>query len=137
MSADPLEADVQAVSGIIVDELADADGPDNVKESLYLTGVDPVVATMALKVVLGIAASFLGRLFYDTWKAARTRKHLESLAEQISGRLKGELPKVEPVDSNKLRADVLGVLTLEGLSEAQANAVFDKAIVAISDKFRY
>lgn len=137
MSADPLEADVQAVSGIIVDELADPDGPDNVKESLYLTGVDPVVATMALKVVLGIAASFLGRLFYDTWKAARTRKHLESLAEQISGRLKGELPKVEPVDSNKLRADVLGVLTLEGLSEAQANAVFDKAIVAISDKFRY
>jgi hypothetical protein len=140
MSANPLEADVNAVSGIIVSELApdraDSEGSDNVKESLYLSGIDPVIAAMALKVVLGIAASFLGRLLYDTWKAARTRSHLESLADEIAGRLKGELPKVEPVDSDKLRADILGVLSLEGLSEAQANAIFDKAIAVITDKFR-
>lgn len=136
MSASSLEADVEAVSRIIVDELVDSDGSDNVKESVYVAGVDPVVATIALKVVLGIAASFLGRLFYDAWKAARTRKHLQSLAEEISGRLKAELPKVEPVDSDRLRADVLAVLTLEGLSEAQAHVVFDKAIAVVSDKFR-
>jgi hypothetical protein len=135
-----LDADVKAVSVMIVDELtpdrADPEGSDNTKESLYSTGIDPVVAAIALKVVLGIAASFLGRLFYDTWKSARTRKHLESLADEVAGRLKGELPKVEPVDSDKVRADVLAVLTLEGLSEAQANAVFDKAIAVVSDKFR-
>jgi hypothetical protein len=135
-----LDADVKAVSVMIVDELApdraDPEDSDNTKESLYSTGIDPVVAAIALKVVLGIAASFLGRLFYDTWKSARTRKHLESLADEVAGRLKGELPKVEPVDSDKVRADVLAVLTLEGLSEAQANAVFDKAIAVVSDKFR-
>jgi hypothetical protein len=140
VSANSLDADVKAVSVMIVDELtpdrADPEGSDNTKESLYSTGIDPVVAAIALKVVLGIAASFLGRLFYDTWKSARTRKHLESLADEVAGRLKGELPKVEPVDSDKVRADVLAVLTLEGLSEAQANAVFDKAIAVVSDKFR-
>jgi hypothetical protein len=140
VSANSLDADVKAVSIMIVDELtpdrADPEASDNTKESLYSTGIDPVVAAIALKVVLGIAASFLGRLFYDTWKSARTRKHLESLADEVAGRLKGELPKVEPVDSDKVRADVLAVLTLEGLSEAQANAVFDKAIAVVSDKFR-
>jgi hypothetical protein len=140
VSANSLDADVKAVSVMIVDELtpdrADPEGSDNTKESLYSTGIDPVVAAIALKVVLGIAASFLGRLFYDTWKSARTRKHLESLADEVAGRLKGELPKVEPVDSDKVRADVLAVLTLEGLSETQANAVFDKAIAVVSDKFR-
>jgi hypothetical protein len=140
MSAESFEADVEAVSGIIVGELApdraDSDFSDNRNESLYSTGIDPVVAGMALKVVLGIAASFLGRLFYDAWKTARTRKHLESLADEISGRLRGEVPKVEPVDRDSVRADVLGVLTLEGLSEAQANAVFDKAIAVVSDRFR-
>jgi hypothetical protein len=140
VSANSLDADVKAVSVMIVDELApdraDPEDSDNTKESLYSTGIDPVVAAIALKVVLGIAASFLGRLFYDTWKSARTRKHLESLADEVAGRLKGELPKVEPVDSDKVRADVLAVLTLEGLSEAQANAVFDKAIAVVSDKFR-
>ena len=69
MSASSLEADVEAVSRIIVDKLVDPDGSDNVKESLYAAAVDPVVATLALKVVLGIAASFVGRLFYDAWKA--------------------------------------------------------------------
>jgi hypothetical protein len=140
VSANSLDADVKAVSVMIVDELtpdrADPEGSDNTKESLYSTGIDPVVAAIALKVVLGIAASFLGRLFYDRWKSARTRKHLESLADEVAGRLKGELPKVEPIDSDKVRADVLAVLTLEGLTEAQANAVFDKAIAVVSDKFR-
>ena len=140
MAASPFEADVKAVSGMIVDELApdrtDPEDSDNVNESLFSTGIDPVVAAMALKVVLGIAASFLGRLFYDTWKSARTRKHLESLADDIAGRLHGGPPKVEPVDVDKVRADVLDVLILEGLSEAQAHAVFDKAIAVVSDKFR-
>jgi hypothetical protein len=145
MSANLLEAEVEAVSGIILSEFAsdrpgyygaDPEGSDNVNESIYATVFDPVVGTVALKVVLGIAASFVGRLFYDKWKTARTRGHLESLAQEIAGRLEGELPQVEPVHSDRLRADVLAVLIQEGLSEAQANAVFDKAIAVIGDRFR-
>lgn len=138
MSANPLEAEVDTVTGLIVDELAtDRGRPDNANESIYALGVDPTVVTVALKVVLGIAASFLGRLLYDRWKAARTRKHLDSLADEITGRLEAKLPpKVEPVDAGTLRADVLALLTQEGLSETQAQAVFDQAIAVIGERFR-
>jgi hypothetical protein len=140
MGVSSLQDDVETVTGLLVGELApsrtDFERPENSKESLYVTGIDPTIAAMALKVVLGIAASFLGRLFYDRWKAARTRGHLDSLAKEISGRLEGELPKGEAVDSDKLRADVLGLLTLEGLSEEQARAVFDQALAVISERFR-
>lgn len=138
MTANALETEVDTVTGLIVDELApERDRPDHAHESIYALGLDPTVVEVALKVVLGIAASFVGRLLYDRWKTARTRQHLDSLADEITGRLEAELPpRVERVDDDTLRADVLRVLTLEGLSEAQAKAVFDRAVTVVGERFR-
>jgi hypothetical protein len=106
--------------------------PDDEEErdALQLTGLEPIVAAIALKVVTGVVSGFLGRLVYDRWKAARNKKQLEELASQLS-RAIGDGITEQAVDERVMRDDIVNALTLEGLTEEQAAEVCKKVLVRV------
>lgn len=91
---------------------------------LRLTGLEPLVIAVALKAVVGVASGFAGRLLYDKWKAARTRKEIDEIAGGLSLKIAADL--VPSVDEHIVREDVIDALTLEGLTPSQAKTVCDE-----------
>jgi hypothetical protein len=103
--------------------LGHADG-DEGRKALQVTGLEPIVLVIAAKAVIGVFSGFAGRLLYDKWKQARTRKQLDEVAAQLSRRVVTEL-SAGLVDENVIRNDVTNTLTLEGLTKEQAEKVCD------------
>jgi hypothetical protein len=124
-----LSEDVGCIEAVIQSALSGSDvGVD--QPDLRVTGLEPLLAAIALKTVVGVASGFMGRLLYDMWKSAKGRKDLDRVAKMLTDRLNTSLG--QPVPEAQIRADILGMLTLEGLTADQAKRVCDEAFARMS-----
>src|SRR5690348_15329418 len=111
MSTDWLDAEGMLLADDIRQEVA-LDSAAN--KDLELTGLEPIIAMLALKAVIGIASGFAGRAFYDSWKKARTRKQLDALRTRL--RFDIDVPGVDPVNEATIRHDLVDSLVDQGLT---------------------
>ncbi|OXM60474.1 hypothetical protein [Amycolatopsis vastitatis] len=102
-------------------------------EALKLTGLEPVILAIAYKAVVGVVSGFTGRLMYDKWKSARSRKNLDEIAARLSRTVIGALQS-DTMDDDVIKTDVINALTLEGLSLEQAHIVCDRTFTRVKDQ---
>jgi hypothetical protein len=112
---------VEEVTGDIKLELS----PSSEDSSLRLTGLEPILAMLALKAVVGVASGFAGRAAFDKWKQLRTRKKLRELGLTLDLGSTGDAPAI---DEPTLRYELMTELTDQGVTVKQAERIVDRAM---------
>lgn len=93
------------------------------EEKLRITGLEPIILGIALKAVIGAAASLSSKILYDKWTSAHSRDDLDKIIKELSRATAGSAG--QPADAKAAREGVINSLTLEGLTRGQAEKVCD------------
>lgn len=94
--------------------------------ALNLTGLE-FLAFLGAKVALPIACGFVSRLLYDKYTDLKKSK-VDAARKELAAM---PLDRREPVEESRILADQTRVLVDEGIPEAEAKVVVERAIMRL------